>query len=120
MNVCVILSKIPGMAKWLDKQLRTWAEMRMAQEELGKAKAEKETLERMLIKEMLEKHKYREELELAKQINMEAIKGLMKWCSDATWGFIDNKYYLIPKVPPRSSSPLASALAARLGQINKQ
>ena len=115
MRGCVILSKIPGMAKWLDKQVRKWAEMRMAQEELGRTKTEKEVLEKMLIKELTEKHKYKEQLEQAK----EAIKDIMKWCIDATWDSIENKYYLIPKVPPQSSLPLASALAARLGQPNK-
>lgn len=104
------LVKIPGVLKLLDSWMRKYAEMRNAQEELGKVKKEKELLEQIVIKEAQEKYKYKGQLEKASTEWVHCVE----YAVDKTWEAIRKEYYLVPKSPPS----LAIAFAARnlLGQ----
>ena len=114
------LSKIPGIAGCLDNMALKWAEMRNAQKELEKVTQEKETLKNLLVEEVKEKNKYKEQLEKEKIENRVAIakytEYVVGWVIDATYKRIEEKYILVPKNPPPSA--LALALAGQLGNTN--
>ncbi len=107
------LSKIPVIAGCLDKMALKWAEMRNAQKELEKVMQDKETLKNLLVEEVKEKNKYKEQLEKERAENRVAIakytEYLIGWVIDNTYKRIEEKYTLVPKNPPLSALSLALA-----------
>lgn len=102
------IDRIPFMTKLLNGLLRKLAKMYLAQEKLLEAEKQIDALKNILVKEVEEKQRWKEEVNKVKAESHKAMeqytKDLIGWVIDNTYKRIEERYFLVPKEPIKRKS----------------